>query len=99
MKHLIVAGFMSVTLMAMPALAAESDTFFAMKQVEGHEQSASSGVSGPGQLSDQELSTVEGGDDICAVCANVAAAVNAAVLNITDGNFTQVATTGSQSVQ
>jgi hypothetical protein len=98
MKQMLFTGFVTAMLMAGPAMAMENETFFAMKHVAGDGQTRSGDVHQMAQLSDQELSTVEGGD-ICVVCANVAAAVNAAVLNITGGDFNQTAYTGPQSLQ
>ena len=102
MKSLIVTGLMSVCLMGVPMLAsAESDTFFALQHLQAHEQGVPTTTEGSVvQLSDHELATVEGGQDVCVICANVGAAVNAALLNVTTGGgFTQLAVTGNQSIQ
>jgi hypothetical protein len=102
MKSLIVTGLMSVCLMGVPVLAsAESDTFFALQHLQAHEQGVPTTVEATVvKLSDHELATVEGGQDVCVICANVAVAANVAALNVTTGGgFTQVAATGTQSIQ
>jgi hypothetical protein len=99
MKHFVVTAILSSTLMAMPVMAQEHDSFFALKHIQAQQETvAPHGHQSVAKLTDQELSTVEGGD-ICLVCPNVAAAVNLALLNITGNDFTQTASTGSQLLQ
>jgi hypothetical protein len=54
--------FIALAGLTLPAMAAESSQFLALKNVPVKAQQA--------KLTDTELSRVEGGDNICVVCAN-----------------------------
>jgi hypothetical protein len=63
-----VVGMMAVmTLAAVPAMAAESSSFFALNKVQQTTPVQKQTVV---QLTDTELSKVQGADNICVVCAN-----------------------------
>jgi hypothetical protein len=105
MKQLVVIGAMALTLIAFHAGAAQAETL-SVGTTAGLPQDVV-------QLTDQELSSIEGsgspfggpggpfasGGNICVVCSNIALAINVAAGNVTGGDFTQIAVTGSQTIQ
>jgi hypothetical protein len=63
MKLMITStAFVALAGLTLPAMAAETSQFVALKNVPVKAQQV--------QLSDTELSRVEGADNICVVCAN-----------------------------
>jgi hypothetical protein len=63
MKLMITStAFVALAGLTLPAMAAENSQFLALKNVPVKAQQV--------QLSDTELSRVEGADNICVVCAN-----------------------------
>ena len=95
MKTSVVLGLFALMVVAAPVMAEENATFLALKNLPGQEQA----VDQVQPLADTELAAIEGGQ-VCVLCTGVNAAVpvNAAVLNITGGNFNQTATTAEQTI-
>jgi hypothetical protein len=95
MKTSVVLGLFALMVVAAPVMAEENATFLALKDLPGQEQA----VDQLQPLADTELATIEGGQ-VCILCTGINAAlpINAAVGNITGGNFNQTATTAEQIV-
>ena len=95
MKTSIVLGLFALMVVAAPVMAEENATFLALKDLPEQEQA----VDQVQPLTDTELATIEGGQ-VCVLCTGINAAipVNAAVLNVTAGDFNQTATTAAQTI-
>jgi hypothetical protein len=95
MKTSVVLGLFALMVVAAPVMAEENATFLALKDLPEQEQA----VDQVQPLADTELATIEGGQ-VCIACTGINAAlpINAAVGNITGGNFGQTATTDVQTI-
>ena len=95
MKTSVVLGLFALMVLAAPVMAEENATFLALKDLPEQEQA----VDQVQPLTDTELATIEGGQ-VCILCTGVNAAVpvNLALLNVTEGDFNQTATTGRQTI-
>ena len=99
MKTSIVLGLFALMVVAAPVMAEENATFLTLKDLPGQAQAVDQAVDQVQPLTDTELATIEGGQ-VCIACTGINAAlpINAAVGNITGGNFAQTATTAAQTI-